>query len=461
MVISVKPHTMLYDTLQSSSKLTPVQNQPINCIPGNTTGTYFKIQYVFTGETTQLLFTEKPSTHQRFVIKILKEYEDLRYHMATASERQQCQLEALKRNRQFTSDVYFGLARLIYLGLATKEVYLDEIIKEPEDVRFDKDAEYVLVMRWLPKSRQLDCLLKTSETPIRIHYMELLGEAIAKMHTLSVESNENSLIEPVWGSCKQLKQKLDHNLSFLRRTWQVVENEQYGSSDVKEAFLRIEKLMQCALQLPRFRVYFKERLSQKHIQHCHGDLKAANIWILPSEQHHASQDLERVKILDAIDFNATYCNIDVLADIALLAVDIEVKTSSDVAQHFIHHYLAVTKQEDKAAKAVLTYYLVEKAMIGIIVSFVYDKQPQEGLKYLRIAERHMSELQSLERILWFKSIAKKKRWERLPHHISAIIKKLIEKRRWESIQQQARHIFSRPKEKNTHSIEQEARIFIT
>ena len=463
MVVNVEPDTVLYKTLQSPSKLEPVQVQPIIPFRGSTKSNYFKVRYVFTGETTQLLFTEKPSTHQRIVMKILKEYEDLRYHMATVSERQQCQLEALKHNRQYSPDIYFGLARLIYLDLDNKGVYLGEIIKEPENVRFDENAEYVLLMRWLPKSRELDCLLKTDDMAIKLHYMELLGEAIAKMHSHSADvgSKEIALTEPVWGSCRQLKQKLDHNLSFLRRTWQVVENEPGGSINVNEAFLQLEKLMLRALQLPGFRVYFKERLHQKRIQHCHGDLKAANIWILQSEKYHTSKGLECVQVLDAIDFNDTYCNIDVLADIAMLAVDIEVKTSSDVAQHFIHHYLKLTEQEDEAAKAVLTYYLVEKAMIGIIVSFLYDKKPEVAMQYLGVAEKHMSELQSLERIVWLKSIAKEKRWERLPHYISVITKQLIKKMRWESIQQQVRHIFRWPKEKNTHSMEPETRVIIT
>src|SRR5579863_6485430 len=103
MVVNVEPDTVLYETLQSPSKLEPVQVQPKIPSRGSTTGTYFEIRYEVTGETTQLLFAEKPSTHQRVVIKILKKYEDLRYHMATVGERQQCQLEALKRNQQFTS----------------------------------------------------------------------------------------------------------------------------------------------------------------------------------------------------------------------------------------------------------------------------------------------------------------------------------------------------------------------
>ena len=407
MVVNVKPHTVLYDTLQPSSKLAPVQNQPINYIPGNTTGTYFKIQYVFSGETTQLLFAEKPSTHQQFVIKILKKYEDLRYHMGTVNERQQCQLEALKRNRQFTSDVYIGLARLNSLDLATKEVYLDEIIKEPEDVRFHEEAEYVLVMCWLPECRQLDNLLATKQTPILMHYMELLSEVIGEMHKQCTKSEVSIPGEPVWGSCKQLEQKLEHNLPYLTLVLNVAKNELRDSyPSMKRTFSKLKKLMLRAMKQPEFLSYFEERLHQHYILRCHGDLKATNIWILLPDYPAIQANREHVKILDAIDFNPSYCNIDVLADMAMLAVDIEVRASHQAAQHFIRHYLEITGQDNKIAKAVLAYYLVEKAMVGVIVNFVYDKLPDTGTRYLCVAQRYMAELQRCEREMRFKSFVK-------------------------------------------------------
>jgi aminoglycoside phosphotransferase family enzyme len=363
---------------------------------------------IFESETTLLLVISNTSNDPKYVIKILKEYKDLRYQMATPDERQQCQLEALEQNRRFTPDVYLGLARLHCWDRENKNVNLGEIIAKPDQNSLDKGADYVLVMKYLQETRRLDCLLHAKPISNLMEHMELLGEVIAKIHTSKTYGNKNIANDASWGSCEQLEQKLNHNLPFLQYVLTATENEQVSlNSNLKEVFERLGKLMQRAFCLQDFRDCFTERLRQQRIKHCHGDLKATNIWILQSEQYNAQASLEQVKILDAIDFNPTYCNIDILADMAMLAVDIEAGVSYKAARHFIHHYLKETGQGDKPAKTVLPYYLVEKAMIGVIVCFVYDKLPKEvGLQYLQVAKRHMRELQHLERAMWFKSIVK-------------------------------------------------------
>lgn len=425
MVVNVEPHGASYETVKPPAQLVTAQGQPIHPFKESTTHNYYQIRYEFPKETNLLLFAENLSTHQRVVIKILNQYQDLRYHMATVDERQQCQLEAIKQNRRYTPDVYIGLAPLTYLNLQKKEVCLGKIIEEP-DSRFDKNVEYVLVMHWLPKSRRLDYLLDAKHTSAFMHYVELLSEAVIKMHMVDENSKENESNELDWGSCKQLRQKLNHNLSFLNRVLNVAQDEQINSYVyLKEVLTQLEKLMLQALQLQEFRDYFAERKFQQYVCRCHGDLKVANIWILASRQHNAQVSSEQVKILDAIDFNAAYCNIDILADMAMLAIDIEVRTSYHAAQHFIRHYLEGTKQENKAAKAVLSYYLVEKAMIGVIVSFIYDKHPEAGIHYLQAAERHMVELQHLEHAMWLKSIVKRIRWKHLPQQATFFLKRRV------------------------------------
>jgi aminoglycoside phosphotransferase family enzyme len=106
-------------------------------------------------------------------------------------------------------------------------------------------------------------------------------------------------------------------------------------------------------------------------------LKAPNIWIAPYELSSNVESEEIVRVLDAIDFNPSYCNIDILSDLAMLAIDLEVRTKSSVlADLMIDEYLENTGQDDKIARLVLSYYLVEKAYVGSAISFVYDNAPK-------------------------------------------------------------------------------------
>ncbi len=142
--------------------------------------------------------------------------------------------------------------------------------------------------------------------------------------------------------------------------------------------------------------YFEQRVSERHIKRCHGDLKARNIWILPSEYAEEKHLQEGVNILDAIDFNPDYCNIDTLSDIAMLAVDLQVRTLSlQLANYMIEEYLKETEQTDKVSRFVLQYYLVEKAFVGAIVSILYDDLPELGESYLQAALRNLADMRKL------------------------------------------------------------------
>ncbi len=51
----------------------------------------------------------------------------------------------------------------------------------------------------------------------------------------------------------------------------------------------------------------------------------------------------------------------------------------------MENYLLYTDQQDGPSRAVLAYYLVEKAIVGAAISIVYDDLPDLGLSLLDIA----------------------------------------------------------------------------
>lgn len=420
MVTIIDPHRVNHDAIVSLSKEIPSHALSSALTKRSEVRNYYEINYVFEGETTLLLFVRDVATNVRVVIKLLKEYEDIRYRMKSVEDRQKCQVEALKQNSRFSSDVYIGLARLCDLDLEKKELLLSEIIKKPEGNLLDTNAEYGLVMQWLPMNRRLNYLLNSSCASTHLQYMDILSEKIAKIHNSDLQENRCSFFDVDWGSCVQLQQKLEHNFAFFDRVLleaQGVSEDFYNH--VRDLLLRMKTALTEVFRQEYFRRCFEQRLSRKYILHCHGDLKASNIWILSPENYNGLTGQERVKVLDAVDFNSSYSNIDVLCDMAMLAIDIEVRTSYRVARRFISNYLRLTRQKNQAAEGVLAYYLTERAMIGAIVSIGYDKLPDIGLQYLQVAERHLQNLQRHDRLLRFAFQVKAKCWQMFLRFIDA------------------------------------------
>ncbi|HEY4383406.1 MAG TPA: hypothetical protein VGN34_02875 [Ktedonobacteraceae bacterium] len=323
------------------------------------------------------------------MLKVLRPRQDTRVALATYASRQACQIEGLSWNTRFTPDVYIGLVPIsasegdqIYVG--------EELLLSAEEAQghLSPDTEYALLMRTLPDEQRLDYVLHTTSADAIPFVLERLVRRIVDMHMYQVLPPEeparfdNSGIER--GSYEQIKQKLKHNLAFLDA---VIQCDTRFYSEI------CHNLMNNLLWLinePDYQGYFANRLQNRHIKRCHGDLKTPNIWIDINKGQAADYG---IKILDAIDFNDHYCYIDVLSDFAMLVIDIEFCThSSQHADSMIEHYLQLTRQNDEPSRRVLNYYLVEKAIINGVVNILYDQQPNRGLAFLQLAKRRMDEL---------------------------------------------------------------------
>lgn len=349
----------------------------------------YLIEDIRQSEHAMVLFTKQALTSDRFVMKLLRNYKDTRYSLETVEKRQQCQLEALRRNRIFSPGVYIGLAPVRLYDLSKKYTCIGELLTSPSQDSFESNVEYILLMHQLPEERNLTVLLKEQDTTILQELIRSLAEHIAAIHMqfLAVDTIED---DKQWSTYEQLREKLEHNFGLLDLVLTT------HTPDLNYDFLRrtISWLKKTLLELfnqKHFRDAFEQRIHERRIQHCHGDLKLSNIWILPYDE----EPSQRIKILDAIDFNSTYCNIDILSDFAMLVVDIQARTSSDMfATEMIEHYLKLTDQVKDSARAVLDYYLIEKALVGAAISVVYDNAPELGLKLLNIAVKRLQSLLS-------------------------------------------------------------------
>ena len=333
-------------------------------------------------------------THQRFSIrptlmKVLHDYEDTRYQQKTVEKRQHYQLEALRRNRAFSPEIYLGLANVKQPD--SHKICIGELLSCPEQNDLKPGVEYALIMRQLPEKRNLVALLKEQNHNAWSKHIRILTEHVAHIHRqlIATQPTED---EKQWGTYQQLKEKLRHNFGLLDL---VLETQVAGVDydDVGQKISWLKERLYSLFEQQSYRDYFEQRVRNQRVRLCHGDLKSPNIWILPYEMRGKRDASHFVKILDAIDFNPTYCNIDILSDFAMLTIDIQVRTNDEVlVKTMIDTYLRLTRQEDACAKAVLDFYLAEKAFVGAAISIVYDNLPELGLKLLNIAVKRLEHM---------------------------------------------------------------------
>ena len=362
---------------------------------------FYKIEDMRQSESAWVLFTRHMPTKQSFVIKMLRKYKDTRYSLEIVDKRQQCQLEALHWNRIFTPGIYLGLARIHKLDLQRKVVTLEEIVRNPRKERLDPDSDYALVMHQLSAEKRLDYILSEENTFYCKIYIKILVRRISEIHEqlapLSIEEGRQ------WGSYEYLELKLLHNIALAAPIVDIdgTSSKRY-SPKVRNTFTWLKDKLLHAFTHYAYQKYFEQRVQEQYIKRCHGDLKAPNIFMASYNDCSLQELWRHVWIIDAIDFNHSYSNIDVLSDLAMLVIDVQVHMKSPgLATFMVDQYLALSGQQNEAAQLVLAYYLVEKAFVGAAISFVYDNAPDLGQAFLEAAKMRMQCLIDMQNSIYF------------------------------------------------------------
>jgi aminoglycoside phosphotransferase family enzyme len=184
------------------------------------------------------------------------------------------------------------------------------------------------------------------------------------------------------------------------------------SQEEREKYSRIGSIMEAACK--NCAHYFEQRHRGGHIKRCHGDLKAANLWVrsasLTVRVEHNPKEL---LALDCVDFQPEFCHVDTLSDVAMLAVDIEMHlgrytgkcgdgfSSWELTEHFLKTYLRAVGQQKRHKEShqtiwtLLEYYMTEKALICAFMNILYDELPGQGKRYLDVALSHARRLQRI------------------------------------------------------------------
>lgn len=108
------------------------------------------------------------------------------------------------------------------------------------------------------------------------------------------------------------------------------------------------------------------RRSEGFVRECHGDLHLGNIAVVDGE----------LTIFDCIEFNEEMRWIDVMSEVAFVAMDLHDGGRPDFAHRFLNAYLEITG--DYAGLDVLRFYLVYRAMVRAKVARLRAEQLEPG-----------------------------------------------------------------------------------
>jgi aminoglycoside phosphotransferase family enzyme len=245
----------------------------------------------------------------------------------TLEKRREYCLKEVELNRRLCTHAYLGVVPVTADGVRFKVEGSEEAI------------EYAVKMRRLPQDRMMDVLLPRGEvTP---HMVRGVAEKLAAFHNQAEIPNDSA----ARGSLENITATIDG--VFVRDDLQIgtlIERDVYERLlDREYGFIRDNAAL------------FERRVSDRRIRDCHGDLHAQHICFC-----------EDLCIYDCIEFADNLRYIDVAADAAFLAMDLDRFGREDLSNLFIETY--VRKSGDRDLPALLNFYKCYRAFVRYMVN---------------------------------------------------------------------------------------------
>ena len=252
---------------------------------------------------------------------------------------------------------YFCRQELLLNRRLCPELYLDvvPVTEQSGKILIDGNGtiiDYAVKMEQFDRSMELDALLSAGK--MTGEQIDQISRTVAEFHHSIPAAGHDTpyglpetLIKPVRDNFTEAE-RLSRNsneallLDSLKR-W--TENE----------FRCLEGL-------------FFSRKKNGYIKQCHGDMHTGNMVLWKN----------KVTIFDCIEFNPVLNHIDVISEIAFLAMDLEHSGRSDFAWRFLNDYFSLTG--DYSGLPLLRFYKTYRAMVRAKVTairYLQEKDPAE------------------------------------------------------------------------------------
>jgi len=299
-----------------------------------------------------------------FVYKIKKPVHYSFLDFSTIQKRHHFCQEEIRLNWRLTFNIYLDIVPVkTNQGLVSLDKGPGKII------------DYAIRMRRLPAERQMNRLVANHE--VDEENMDRLAKHIAAFHLKAgvVKLHDGTEIGVKFND---LALEREYLLKHLKKS----------TAELVDKAIAISNTF-----LARHQQLLINRVERGYIRDVHGDLHARNVFLLPEPV-----------IFDCIEFNSTYRQIDLLNEIAFMAMDLEAAGRNDLSQLFVDHYcnaygLTLTEDETK----LLNYFKMYRANVRAKVnclrarSAVSDVVRQSALgessKYLELMGRYFELVQ--------------------------------------------------------------------
>lgn len=241
----------------------------------------------------------------------------------TLSARRHFCLEELRLNRRTAPNLYLDV------------VEISGPAQSPVVSGTGPPVEYAVRMRRFERNATLDRLLELGRLDVCM--IDAAADAMVAFH----RSLAGAMPVGNQGSIPAIEEPTESNLACLSRHYALSAN---GNVLERHA-------LWVAHQHAILRDAFVRRLADGHVRECHGDLHLANIaWIDGS-----------AVFFDCIEFDPNLRWIDVMSELAFLAMDLQSRARYDLSWRLINRYLETTG--DFAGMEVLRYYMAYRAMV--------------------------------------------------------------------------------------------------
>lgn len=246
-----------------------------------------------------------------------------------SSRKKFCDVE-LKLNRQWAPEIYLDVVTIRQSGQQTAVGETGRVI------------EYAVKMKQFPQSARLDAQLDAGA--LDNQDMRSFAELLANQHRQARVCDLN---------------ETHGTLSYIRQP--MLENFEHLTKDFKSK--SVERLRDwTSNKLCRLHSVLLARQREGFIRVCHGDLHLANMVRLDSG----------IRAFDCIEFSEKLRDIDVISDVAFLAMDLVARQRTDLAYQFLNRYLEISG--DYMGMQLFDLYFVYHCLIRAKVAMIRSSE---------------------------------------------------------------------------------------
>jgi hypothetical protein len=241
--------------------------------------------------------------------------------------------EELRLNKRFSPDVYLSVVPISESGGSFSLGDDSQVV------------EYALKMKRISEDHMLYRLLGRGD--ITRNDLNRVGRHLARVYRNIPSDEKSSSFGSLDVISTNIVENFDQTVKYIsgpisRQTW----------NDIRSWSLDF---------MERGRGIFQERVQNRHIKECHGDLHLQHICL----------DGDTISVFDCIEFNERFRFGDVASDVAFLSMDLDYNGRKDLSKAFVEGY--IDESGDASLGEVLGFYKVYRAYVRAkVTSFMLD-----------------------------------------------------------------------------------------